>query len=119
MKKLFLLILLILLINNCSPLKWTHGEKTLAKTFIAGQSINYGQINYIKQNNEPETINPIVRELDTKSELIAYKAISTGFVLTIADNLSHKWRENLLWASNFIVWGFAGHDMVVGVGIEF
>jgi len=114
MKLILLIILTLPALLGCAH--WTRTEKVLAGTFVAGQAINYAQTKYVLTNDDWHEINPITDAVG-KDYLLPYKLGSTLLVLGIANYVSPKWRKGILIVSNALVWGFVGHDLIVGVGM--
>lgn len=97
--------------------KWDTTEKALVGSFIAGQIINYGQVN--KTLNDPywSEINPLMPAENT-AELLVWKTGTTAALIFLADRFP-IYRKALLVGASIVVWGFVAHDVSVGVGFQF
>jgi len=118
--KLIVATILILLFFipsfSSSQDKWDTKEKVLMGSFIMGQIINYGQVNYTLSDPYWEELNLLI--VDERS-LIAVKLLGTGMIYYISHSLPHKWRKIVLMISNIVVWGCVIHDYHVGVKFSF
>lgn len=124
MKKHLVTVLVLLLFPvfaYAEQEKWDNQEKALGGSFIAGQVINYGQTRWVQEHDDWHEINSVLKHVvkDSGTKLVAWKALTTGSVLVGSHYLNHEWRKRVLWASNIVVFGFVGHDLVVGVGWKF
>ena len=113
---------LILIFGACasSPQKWTKSEKIMAKTFIAGQAINYLEIEFIMKHDEWNENNPWINEIHKEfgmEGIAIWKAGTTAIALTAANNLP-KWRKWILVGTNGVVWHFVIKDSLKGVGFS-
>ena len=100
-----------------NPKPWTRGEKTMAGTYIAGQIINYFQIEFIMKHDEwtenNQWINEIHKEFGMEGIAI-WKTGTTAIILTAANNLP-KWRKWILGGANTFTWGWVITDDYRGV----
>ena len=103
-----------------NPKPWTKNEKAMAGTFIAGQVINYFQIEYAFNNpgwyEKSWHIRKIHNEFRMEGVAI-WKAGTTAIILTAANNLP-KWRKKILGGANIVVWPLVIHDSIKGVGFS-
>ena len=107
----WLLILVVLSLTSCTTCStWKPKDKALAGTFMAGQFVNYGQINNPGWNE----INPIL-EGAGKTRVLAWKVASTGIMLKVADAFP-EYRTSILIICNTVLWSLVSHDLIAGVG---
>ena len=116
-----LALILILEVCPVDAKEWTKEEKTGAGFYIAGNVINYFQIDYALNTPGWHETSWHIREIHDEAGMLgvaAWKIGTTFLVLKAAD----KWpkaRPWILGGSNGVVWHFVISDRMNGVGFSF
>lgn len=120
MKKWALLIIVSLSLAGCGFKDWDRTDQALYASFITLSAVEALQSRYVYENDEYYELNPIINTwLDSKDGSTIY-FIGAGIAAgVIADKLPARYRTPFLTGLNAIEVGLVGHNINVGIGLEF